>query len=802
MIQDINEKQFGVTPQECFEEGLPDEDGYYYFEGFIIESKCCNPDRYKPHTYFNVCRFETDNAIPHLDSSQQLGKNYGTIIGLTIELMPMTRYKFRAKPEYNAQYNKWQYRLSNTWEMEKRSEDNLTNYLRFMATTPKIFDSIMANDPNFVQNALDDKGYSPKIKGVRKDSIETLVYNIREYRDYMPLIVEFAQFPEFSLKTIVEMTEIASNPKQALDIIKDNPYELTKLPRFGWKRVDKIASKLNPEAICSTQRLISYCNYALEEIANASDGGHTWIYINNPMDVKHSMAHLIKDNVPECQPVVKDYFETERQLTKSKGCGTRFYVDDERIGLAKYYNSEKNILYHLNRINNGTHLKNTIDFDTAISRTDKWMSDRVGEEVHLTNEQIDAIRATLENDVVILTAHAGAGKSTTIRGMIELWSDKHIDCCALAAKAAIRINEVSGNGAKTIHRLLEFKQGKFLRDDSFPLDSDIVIVDECSMINVSLFLSLLKAIPSKAKLILVFDDAQLPAIGAGSVAKDLLGSNFCIKRLTKIHRQAAKSGIKIDANKIREQIDVFTDDYDFAGELPKEVVHGEKNDMHYFNLRERMDIHAQVLDIYKGLLRNISRDNPVKPNEITIIIPMKSNMENCTDTFNQEIQEILLKNEKQFIINGKYSDKAGSPRIFKKGCRVIRRKNDYEQMVFNGEVGTLSEISPDLSEFKVKFDDDREVVFKAKELASFDLAYALTVHSMQGSENRIIIFVMDSRHNILLDSTLFYTAITRAREENYVVFQPSAYKAALTNDKVCARQTFLPLLMNQVKGDE
>ena len=96
---------------------------------------------------------------------------------------------------------------------------------------------------------------------------------------------------------------------------------------FGWKRVDKIAEKLNPEAKVSTQRLISYCNYALEEIANASDGGHTWIYINNPMDVKHSMAHLIRDNVPECQPVVKDYFETERQLTKDKGCGTKFYVD-------------------------------------------------------------------------------------------------------------------------------------------------------------------------------------------------------------------------------------------------------------------------------------------------------------------------------------------------------------------------------------------------------------------------------------------------------------------------------------------
>lgn len=509
------------------------------------------------------------------------------------------------------------------------------------------------------------------------------------------------------------------------------------------------------------------------------------------------MAHLIRDNVPECQSCVKDYFATERQLTKDKGCGTKFYVDEEKIGLAKYYNSEKNILYHLNRINNGEHFSPYKDFETSIKQTDKWMSDRVGEEVHLTEEQKDAIRATLDNDVVILTANAGAGKSTTIRGIIDLWEGKRISCCALAAKAAIRINEVSGEGASTIHRLLEFSQGKFCRDDTNPLDADIVIVDECSMINVGLFLSLLKAVKSSAKVILVFDDAQLPAIGAGSVAKDLLGSPFCIKRLTKIHRQAAKSGIKIDANKVRKQIDVFTDDYDSARELPKEVVHGEKNDMHYFNLRDRFDIYEQTIDIYLNLTKMLGEN----PNDITIIVPMKSNMENCTDSFNKKIQEILLPDEKQFIINGNYQDRDNSPRIFKKGCRVIRRKNDYTKMVFNGEVGTITQISSDLSSFIVKFDDEREIEFKSKELTSFDLAYALTVHSMQGSENKIIIFVMDSRHNILLDSTLFYTAITRAREENYVVFQPSAYQAASTTDKVCARQTFLPLLMKSNDGE-
>lgn len=796
MIKNVSEEIYGDNPQECLEEGLPDKDGNFYFEALITDSIYCAPDKYTPYTYFNICKFETQNPIPNLNYDKKYGKMYGKLLGKTIELLPMKRYKIQALPERNEQYNEWQYRIIKVWEMEENTNDTLNGYLKFF-TTDNYYKIITSCDPDFVSKVLNDDNYKgERFKGMRQKSYDNLLEDLRKYKDYMPLITKFSQFPEISLSAILSMEEIASNPKQAFDMIQDNPYILTALSGFGWKRVDKIAKALNPDSEKSVQRLISYCNYALEDIANASDGGHTWIYINNPMDVKHSMAHLIRDNVPECQSCVKDYFETERDLTKTKGCGTRFYVDDEKIGLARYYNSEKGILNHLNRINNGKHLTPMVKFEKAIEKTDKWMSDRVGEEVHLTDEQIDAVKSTLDNDVVILTAHAGAGKSTTIKGIIELWSGYEISCCALAAKAAIRIEEVSGRPASTIHRLLEFQKGVFVRNENFPLTSDVIIVDECSMINISLFLSLLKAVPDHAKIILVFDDAQLPAIGAGSVAKDLLGSSFCIKRLTKIHRQAAKSGVKIDANKIRQQIDVFSDDYDCVGELPREIVHGEKNDMHYFNLKNRNDIHTQVLEIYRNLLFDIKRDKPIRKDEITIIVPMKSNMENCTDTFNQEIQELLLGNEKKFIISGKYQDKNNTERVFKKGCRVIRRKNDYEKMVFNGEVGTLTQISQDLSKFVVKFDDGREVEFSSKELISFDLAYALTVHSMQGSENRIIIFVMDSRHNILLDSTLFYTAVTRAKEENYVVFQPSAYKAALTTDKVCARQTFLPLLIN------
>ncbi len=799
--------RIGKSAQQCVEEGIPDANGIYYFIGTITHVVYSNPSFKTPNGFFNICKFETETPLPKLGLNPYTKAMEGTVVGDTIELVPSISYKFKAKQVLNEKYNQYQYEIVSVTEMEEQSKDNLDNYLRFLVT-PTQYKLIKENYPDFVQRLFDNPNYRiPRLKGQQEKAMDKIYSNILFYKDYVELIAKFCQFPEFSLNTITSLESLGNSPRLILEQIENDPYILMKLHRFGWKRVDKLALALKPDMISSTSRLIAFCRTALENIAEDSDGGHTWIYINNPNDVKHSMAHLIKDNVPECLPYVKEYFQQERDLTKTLGCGSVFYVDDERIGLARYYRAEKNILKHLNNIKNGEHLKPTYTVEDAVERTNKYMSDQAGEPLSLTEEQVDVIKASLENDVIILTAHAGAGKSTAIKGIVELWRNKRIACCALAAKAAIRIKETTNIESYTIHRLLAFSQGRFTYNEENPLPYDIIVVDECSMINVSLFLSLVRAVPPNGKLILVFDDAQLPAIGAGSVAKDLLTSNFCIKRLTKIHRQAAKSGIKLDANNIRQQIDVFSvnNDYDSNGKLQLHIAHGENKDMHYFNLLNAEGIHTQAMLLYKELISGggIGGDKPIPIEDISIIVPMKSNMINCTDSFNQEIQELLLKDEDKCIKSGTYADKDKSERIFKLGARVIRKKNDYEKQVFNGEIGTIIDISDDSSEFLVKFDNDSRVVkFTSKELANFELAYALTVHSMQGSENKVIIFVMDTRHTILLDSTLFYTAVTRAKDMNFVVFQTNAYITAYTTDKVLSRQTFLPLLINNVIQDK
>ena len=431
-----SQDEYGKSLQECLDEGIPDKNGTYYFTGIIRDVKCANPSFYDKDKVFNVCTFETENPIPKLNINPYNKKTTGTVVGETIELMPMKKYNFKAKLVENEKWHQWQYQIVGVSEAETTQKDMYDRYLSFIVT-PNQYQLIKHIDPDFVEKIFEDNSYRlPKLKGQRKDAMDNIHTNILKYREYIELINKLGQFPEFTLNTIISISQLENSPQLVLKKIEEDPYVLMRLSRFGWKRVDKLALTLKPEMVNTTSRLISFCKSVLEDIANASDGGHTWIFINNPNDVRHSMAHLIRDNVPECQPCVKDYFETERALTKEKGCGTMFYVDDERIGLAVYFRSERSILKHLNRIKDGDHLVPTYTLEEAVSRTNAYMSQKAGEPLSLTEEQVDTIKASLTNDVIILTAHAGAGKSTTIKGIVELWRDKSV-CLAASPQTVV-----------------------------------------------------------------------------------------------------------------------------------------------------------------------------------------------------------------------------------------------------------------------------------------------------------------------------------------------------------------------------
>jgi len=342
------------------------------------------------------------------------------------------------------------------------------------------------------------------------------------------------------------------------------------------------------------------------------------------------------------------------------------------------------------------------------------------------------------------------------------------------------MTEVTGAKAFTIHRLLEFEAKGFKRNSESPLYQKLIIIDEASMINSSLFLSLLDAVALGSKVVIVFDFAQLSPIGIGNVATDLLVSKLPIYRFTKIHRQAEKSGILVDANKIR------------LGKSPIEefdetIINGELQDMVYY-FREQPVNNAtseQLNDLalktfVKLLEQNIGID------DISVIVPRKQSVMNSVNYFNKKMQDIVITENVPCMDMG--------DKTYKLGAKVIQKVNDYKKDVVNGEIGYITEIlkphKDNDYDFLIDFGDKKIVPYKRNELEQIDLAYAITVHSSQGSQYKYVITVFDMTHFMLLDMCLFYTAVTRASQMCYCIAQPKAFIHALSNNKA-ERQTFL-----------
>lgn len=455
------------------------------------------------------------------------------------------------------------------------------------------------------------------------------------------------------------------------------------------------------------------------------------------------------------------------------------------------------------------HSKQDYDYKTLEYRI--CISDRinVGMRKQKTSDCISKVQCpdgykycfTTKNGYLILRRNGkifrthNCGKTVCIKGIMNLYKFHNVVTAALSGKAARRIEETTNIPSNTIHKLLEWSplDGGFTRNEENPLEVDVVILDECSMIDDSLLLSLLRAIPDRAKLVMVFDDAQLSPIGAGSPAKDLLKSNLHINRLTKIHRQAESSGIKLDANKIRKNIDIFTEedcDTDAFGNrvISDAVIHGEDEDMTIKLYSDSKFSQGKMFDdAYNLYFELLAKENGNVDN-VTIIVPKKDGT-NSTRAFNERIQEKLLKYETQKVVL--YDGETGKNKIFKKGARVIQRRvNDYERNVMNGEIGIITNIEDKFC--TISFDNGNNIVNMPTQLMrNMELAYAITVHSMQGSECKNIIVVLDNSHYILLDCALFYTAITRAQEKCYLLMQPTAYKNALLKNKT-ERRTYLP----------
>ncbi len=542
----------------------------------------------------------------------------------------------------------------------------------------------------------------------------------------------------------------------AVGIVKNDPYRLAReVHGIGFKTADKIAMQLGippdaPERIGGA---------ALHLLWEASDNGH--VYLPEDELVVKSVETLAVE-----EGKVRD--AVERLLTTDSARRER--VDDrDVIYLTPYYHAEGGIVRRLGQLLRSPADRlarfQEVDFERAFA----WHQARRG--FVLTEAQRAAVRMALTNKVSVLTGGPGVGKTATTQAIVAILQAKKgkPTLAAPTGRAAKRLAELTGESAQTLHRLLGVRPGgEAGRNADNPLDGDLLIVDEASMLDTLLANTLLKAVPTDMHLLFVGDVDQLPSVGAGNVLRDIIASGQVpVTALDQIFRQAQDSGIVANAHRINK------------GETP--ITRGLQD---FFFLPE--DDPEKVAETVVALARDrLPRRYGLDPRRDIQVLPPMHGGAIGVSALNARLQEALNppgpgKAEKQF----------GS-RLYREGDRIICIHNDYERQVFNGDGGWIERIDPIEQEATIRLDDERRVTWAFSDLDDLMIAYAVTVHKSQGSEYRAVIIPLHTAHYMMLQRNLLYTGVTRAKELVVLVGSWRALAIALKSDRVAERYTSL-----------
>lgn len=609
-----------------------------------------------------------------------------------------------------------------------------------------------------------------QVKGIGVQKALKLIEKYKACKDYSPIYAELGHLG-FSNNLIQKLVEYYKSPDVVIERVKTNPYELVNLDGIGFKKSDEIASKLGISG--SNPNRIKGCIIFI--LSQNGELGKSYLHYSELMRLLHDNIGFVEQDV--INKVASDLINSKEVYISDNG---------EYIGLNVYHKLEDNIHKELLRILDckECRIKN-INIESSIKNTE------LEQGFEFTEEQREAIYLFFSSKVMALTGGAGVGKSSTAKGMTDAIKDYIVSATALSGKASVRITEATGLSASTIHRLLGFKNGEFLFNSDNKLDTDAVLIDEATMINGELFLNLLKAIPSDAKVIMMGDVQQLTPIGSCQVFSDVLNSNLIPKfRLTKPHRQALRSGIIPLSLKVINQEQIF--DSTFQGTR----VLGELQDM-------ELDIYKSDLNstnkVVNHFLKHYQRTNNLM--ETQIIVPMKNRGNLCTYILNTEVQKKInpiSDGRKNVIVS---LDKERFYCI-QTGDKVINTKNNYKAKnelgddvaVFNGNMGIVKDISDGY--VTVDFVGLGEIILDGKGINSLELGYAITVHKSQGSGFDIVIGAIDSSAYVLLNAELLYTLLTRAKKYCVLVGKNTAIRTAINKREVKNKQTYLGGMLN------
>ena len=592
-----------------------------------------------------------------------------------------------------------------------------------------------------------------EIKGISSRKAMEIASQVNEKRDLRQAMIFLQQYG-ITMNLAVKVYQAYG--QDIYSIIRENPYRLADdIDGVGFRTADEIAARVGIR-MDSDFRVRSGILYTLLQ---ASGEGHTYL---PETELTPRAAKLL--NVT-AEPVEKQYMDLaiERKIILKQ------MEDQTQIYAASFYYMEANTAAMLKRLNVSYDVS-----DMEIEQRIQGIEKKSG--MTLDEHQVTAVKEAVRNGLLVITGGPGTGKTTTINTIIRYFELEGLEIylAAPTGRAAKRMSETTGFEARTVHRMLELNggaegSGGFERDESNPLEADVIIVDEMSMVDISLMCSLLKAISVGTRLILVGDVNQLPSVGPGSVLRDIIQSHACnVVMLTKIFRQASTSDIIVNAHKINHGEEVVLDN----------------KSMDFFFLK-RYDADVIINVVLQLIKQKLPKFVDATPYDIQVLTPMRKGL------LGVERLNGILQRYMNPPANDKVEKEYGST-VFREGDKVMQTKNNYQLAweirtkygltvdkglgIFNGDMGIIRQINDFAEQMIIEFDEGRMVEYPYKLLDELELAYAITIHKSQGSEYPAVVIPLLSGPMMLMNRNLLYTAVTRARKcvtlvGNEVTFQ-------------------------------
>lgn len=677
--------------------------------------------------------------------------------------------KYVTHPDYGEQF-----RVETFEKIMPETEEALERYLAGgiitgvgPATAKKIVD-------RFKEETLHVLRFEPeKLSRIKGINIEKATKISEEFNEKWDLwqIVGFLE--RFGISAQNSKKVYQKFGKDAIVEIEENPYMLLDIT-YGvdFKKIDKMALDLGIK-VNSSQRIESAIKYGL---AISSQNGNTCVEKENLIEFIVNLLDVGREDIEDSLINLK---AQAKIFIEENNTGTWVYLDT-------FYVCEKNIADKLILLNESKNIKEIKDFDM------KFKCEEEKADILLSDKQKEAIRAVNNNNVCIITGGPGTGKTTIIKFIIEMFKEegRKVSLCAPTGRAAKRMSEATGEDALTIHRLLEI--GKMEETLNFerlehpitPVDADVIIIDEMSMVDVFLMNYLLKGIYIGTKLILVGDINQLPSVGPGNILKDIINSGVIETiELNQVFRQAAKSKIITNAHKVNNG-------ETFISSM-KETEEDKLQDFFYIQETSQEKMLQDVISLCSGRLEKYGNYDFFK--NIQVLTPTKKGKLGT--------KELNIALQKALNHNTKISKKVGD-RTFLIGDRVMQIKNNYDIYwiknnnedgtgIFNGELGTITKINEETKQIEVCFDDEKNAWYEFSELDQIEHSYSITIHKSQGSEFDVVIMCLPQAAPMLLTRNLLYTGITRAKELLIVLGTNNVINFMIQNTETKKRNTGL-----------